>query len=173
MKKKIKTNTDLWTGSTGCLVYIWLGISYRFILIAFHQFHAMWNIHLSTGNSNHVYTDPAPRTWSVLLYSVSRISNAKPPKKMLRRWNQHVRFFVERGKTLNNLFNKNILLLRQMNTLKSAFKQIASTPSHFYNELWSVRCCISMAISFRDFINSSGMSRDILIKFYFRLASDS
>lgn len=45
-----------------------------------------------------------------------------------RRWNQHVRSFAERGKTLNNLFNKNILMLRanEQNTLKSAYKRSSS-----------------------------------------------
>lgn len=109
----------------------WLGISLRFILIAFHQPRNVEYIHLSTGNSNHVYTYPATSYTGCVCCCVRfHAFQMQTPKTTTttRRWNQHVRSFAERGKTLNNLFNKNILMLRanEQNTLKSAYKRSTS-----------------------------------------------
>lgn len=77
-----------------CCIFGWV---YRYVLfwLLSHQPHALWNIHLSTGNSNHVYTlSCVYLVYGVRCFCVVRFHTFQmptPKTTTIRRWNQHVR----------------------------------------------------------------------------------
>lgn len=129
----MKTNTET-CGQVQQVVWLaviynrhtWLGISLRFISIAFSPVReALWNIHLSTGNSNHVYTHPVYLACTRGESCVVRFHafQIQTPKKSTtpttRRWKQHVRFVVQNvGKHWIIYLIKTSWYCAQMNTLK-------------------------------------------------------